>query len=56
MTYQDLIQELQDYSPEQLQQHVKFMYCGDSEDGDKCSAEDVSFLTCTEGNQIYIIS
>jgi hypothetical protein len=58
MTYQDLINELKDYSSEQLQQDVTFLFCDDFKVkcDDQLSAEEVSFLTCCDTkDQIYII-
>jgi hypothetical protein len=51
MTYQDLIEELQGYSPEELQKDVTFLFSdGIEEIGFKCddelSASDVDSLTC----------
>jgi len=54
MTYQDLIEELQGYTPEQLKQNVVFQYV---ETGDECSAEDVDWVTSyNEENQIVILA
>jgi hypothetical protein len=58
MTYQDLIEELKSYSPEELKQPVKFMYLdhGYVEEGDTCSAEDVNDITVYDGDEIYILA
>jgi len=59
MTYQDLIQELQAYSPEELKQHVTFLYCcepSEVEIDDEVSCEEVeSIIAYTSGKQIVIL-
>ena len=58
MTYQDLIEELQAYSPEELKQHVTLLHCcgvGEFEMDDECSCEEVESITAYSGKQIVII-
>lgn len=59
MTYQDLIDELQSYSPEQLKQHVILYYgCDGIEDvklDDECSLEDISSITAYNANNQLVL-
>ena len=58
MTYQDLIEELQAYSPEELKQHVTLLHCcgvGEFEMDDESSCEEVESITAYSGKQIVII-
>jgi hypothetical protein len=58
MTYQDLIEELQSYSPEELKQNVILFYgCAGIEDvqlDDENSLEDIDSLTCYKKNKIVL--
>jgi hypothetical protein len=58
MTYQDLIEELQAYSPEELKQHVTLLHCcgvGEFEMDDESSCEEVESITAYSGKQIVIL-
>lgn len=58
MTYQDLIEELQAYSPEELKQHVTFLHCysvDEVEMDDETSCEEVEWATAYSGKQIVIL-
>ena len=58
MTYQDLIEELQAYSPKELKQHVTFLHCcelSEVEMDDEVSCEEVESITAYSGKQIVIL-
>lgn len=58
MTYQDLIEELQGYTPEQLKQNVVFQFIDDvnAKVDDTVSAGTVDWLTAeTPENKIVIL-
>lgn len=51
MTYQDLINELQGYSSEELKQNVTFLICTahDLQEDDELSLEEVDWVTTSDG-------
>lgn len=59
MTYQDLIEELQGYSPEELKQNVIVHYgCADTEDletDDESSLQEVDSLTAYNQNHKLVL-
>lgn len=52
MTYQDLIEELQGYSPEELKQNV-ILY--DIQSDDECSLEEIDSLTAYNQNHQLVL-
>jgi|694.fasta_scaffold116710_6 hypothetical protein len=58
MTYQDLLEELQGYSTEELKQNVTFLICSDNnfEIDDEISLEDIDWITAyNQNDQIVIV-
>lgn len=56
MTYQDLILELQGYTPEQLKQNVVFQLIDDAASDEMVSLENVDWVTTeTPDNKLVIL-
>jgi hypothetical protein len=58
MTYQDLIEELQGYSPEELQQEVTFLFGDDlvmKSQETLSTGDSIDWITCIDDGKVVIL-